>query len=830
MKLKQKKWVYLLFWGMRFFLSVMLVLGVPVSWAQQAAPPPNGTFSYPYARSPFGANRSPTPYLGAPVYNQNALPYYAYPVPPRNMPGMLPPTLPSVPGSQQASSPHQRSCQYGTPVAQPPLVQQPHSRLIPVEGLGPLEEIQKTSDELAALLSKGTIREKGLKQGQSERNLPEKEMSEGGSKATGAVSSSRFPPFSSIEASFNSSTLPGQQVSELRQFGYSVFSNPISTFAPVQDVPVGPDYMLGPGDDLLIHIWGSTQYQLIQSVDRNGEINLPNVGPLRVWGLTYKDAGELIGQQLSRYYRGIKTSITMGRLRSLNVYVVGEVCQPGSYTVSSLSTLTNALFAAGGPVKLGSLRNVTLKRNHHTVGTIDLYDFLLGGDKTRDFRLQSGDTIFVPPIGPVAAIKGEVKRPAIYEINETMHVSDLIEMSGGTTYQGYLKRVQVIRTKSNSREVIDLDLTVSETNGNSSDIALRDGDLVTILPTDPRIYNTVRLVGAVKYPGEYEYKPGMRLSQLIRENAVLPEAYLERIEIARVKENFAAEILDINLKQAWAGDEGQNILLKELDQITIRSEYRIPWVVILEGEVKRPGTYTIERGEKLSSVLKRAGGFTRKAFLKGVVFKRESVREAERKKLVEFVREQKKRFLAEASQLSKSALGTSLSAREAQIKQSVLTQRMELLELLGSEITLGRIIVHVDEPEKLVGTSSDLILQDGDRLRIPQKPATVIVMGSVRNPTAILYEEDENIEYYLNRAGGLSKEASGKEVYLLKVDGSAVAGFMELRDIDPGDVVVVPPTTKAKVEWFTLVRDLASILGSFGSVAVSLLGIAAIAR
>ncbi|MCH7914125.1 MAG: SLBB domain-containing protein [Deltaproteobacteria bacterium] len=590
---------------------------------------------------------------------------------------------------------------------------------------------------------------------------------------------------------------------------------------------MGPDYVLGPGDSLQINVWGSTQLAFTQSVDRNGEINLPNVGPVRVWGLTFDDAGKVIRRQLTRYFRGIKTNITMGRLRTIRVYVVGEVCQPGSYTLSSLSTLTNALFAAGGPVKLGTLRNISLKRNHHTVGTTDLYDFLLRGDKTRDFRLQSGDTIFVPPVGSIAAITGEVKRPAIYELKGTTRVSDLIELAGGTTPRSYLKRIQVIRTNPNvGREIIDLDLTASQMNGGSPDIALQNGDLVSIYPTDPRIYNTVRLLGAVKHPGEYEFKTDMRLSQLIQRSGVLPEAHIDRIEIARLNADLKTEILEVSLKGAWAGDESQDITLKPLDQITVRSEYRKAWTVKLEGEFKRPGTFTIKPGERLSAVLRRAGGFTEKAYPKGVIFTRRSVAEAEAKVLKDFVKDQEKNLLAETTQLTTTI--STLSRGEGETKQAVLGQRIELLHLLAAKVTLGRIVVKMDDPDKLEGSPNDLVLQDGDTIKVPQIPSTVMVMGSVRNPTAVLHQEDKDVQYYLNRAGGLTPEAASKEMYLLKGDGSAIAGFMSLRSIEPGDVIIVPPSTEAKVAWFSLMRDIAGILGEVGKVAIGMAGLATI--
>src|SRR6266849_5160279 len=303
----------------------------------------------------------------------------------------------------------------------------------------------------------------------------------------------------------------------LRQYGYSMFAANVSTFAPVDDIPVGPDYVLGPGDDVTINVWGAVDSTLGRTVDRNGRIVLPKVGDLRIWGLTFSQADRLIRDELGRYFRGFQTSVTMGRLRAVNVYVVGEVCQPGVYTLSSLSTVTNALFSAGGPTKLGSLREVRLIRGGHQVAKLDLYDFLQRGDRTRDYRLESGDTIFVPPVGDVVAVAGEVKRPAIYEIRSDTRLADVVTMAGGVTPTSYLKRVQVVRAlPSSERVTLDVDLTGYYLKGDEkSNPPVTGGDLVLIHRSDPRIYNTVKVEGAVKYPGVYELKPMMRISELL---------------------------------------------------------------------------------------------------------------------------------------------------------------------------------------------------------------------------------------------------------------------------------------------------------------------------
>ena len=344
----------------------------------------------------------------------------------------------------------------------------------------------------------------------------------------------------------------GAQIQFLRQFGYGIFGLPVSTFAPIDDVPIGSEYVLGPGDELRVIVCGGPwKIPIPKRLITTVRIYLPTVGPIRVWGLTFSQAEKLILSYLSQYYKGFQSSVTMGHLRTIKIYVMGEVNQPGSYNISALSSLTNALVAAGGPSTLGTLRNIQLKRNNQTIEEFDFYDFLLSGDKSKDCRLEAGDIIFVPPIGNVVGITGEVKRPAIYEFKETLRIKDLIAMAGGLTVQSYLNRVQIIRTKpSAEREAIDIDLSKAMgKDGISSNIELQNGDLVTILPSDPRIYNTVTVNGQVKHPGDYEFKPGMRISQLLPAQTILPSAYLDTVEIVRFKEDLSTQVIHVNLKR-----------------------------------------------------------------------------------------------------------------------------------------------------------------------------------------------------------------------------------------------------------------------------------------
>ena len=606
----------------------------------------------------------------------------------------------------------------------------------------------------------------------------------------------------------------------LRQYGYSMFAANVSTFAPVDDIPVGPDYVLGPGDDLTINVWGAVDSTLVRTVDRNGRIVLPKVGDLRIWGLTFSQADRLIRDELARFFRGFQTSVTMGRLRTVSVHVVGEVCQPGVYTLSSLATVTNALFSAGGPTKLGSLREVRLLRSNVQVARVDLYDFLQRGDRTRDYRLESGDTIFVPTVGDVVAVAGEVKRPAIYEVQTGTRLADVVTLAGGVTPTSYLKRVQIVRALPDAeRATLDVDLTGHYLKGDeASNPLINAGDLVLIHPADPRVYNIVKVDGAVRYPGAYELKPMMRIGQLLPADRLLPEAYTERVEVARRRPDLTMEVLSVDLKKAWSGDPSHDLLLKPLDEVTVRTELKSARTIILGGQVVRPGVYTIAEGEKLSSVLERAGGFTDRAFLKGAAFTRASLRRIEQEQLDAFLKTQEQRMLSSASTVIVGA-----EKEEVAAQQQALQARREALRLLASKVVVGRMVVHLDRPDRLKGSENDVVVVDGDTLNVPEPPDSVLVIGAVRNSTSVQHKEGAGVDYYINRVGGYSKEADKKEAHIVKADGSAISSFTNIRTVEPGDTVIVPPKEEEKIRTLPTVRDIAQTIGA------ALLGIAALA-
>ena len=309
-------------------------------------------------------------------------------------------------------------------------------------------------------------------------------------------------------------------------FGRSLFEDVPSTFAPVENIPVTPDYVIGPGDELYIRAWGTVDIDYRATVDRNGTISIPRVGVVNVSGIRYQDVTAYMRNAVSRVFRGFELTVSMGQLRSIQIFVVGQARRPGSYTVSSLSTLVNAVFAAGGPSNRGSMRSVQLKRGSKTVADLDLYELLLYGDKSKDVQLLPGDVIYFAATGPVAAVSGSVNTTAIFELKGDTTLAKLIEWSGGlsTTAQtrvATIERIDARRTRMVNQFSLD-------TAGLGQ--AIKDGDLVTVLPILPKFENAVTLRGNVAFPLRYPHKPGMRVRDLIpeREALIRPDYYLKK--------------------------------------------------------------------------------------------------------------------------------------------------------------------------------------------------------------------------------------------------------------------------------------------------------------
>jgi protein involved in polysaccharide export with SLBB domain len=625
-----------------------------------------------------------------------------------------------------------------------------------------------------------------------------------------------------------SGAAPSTVSTAIRQFGYDLFLQPPSTFAPVEKVPVGPDYVLGPGDEIKITIWGKVEGQWSVVVDRDGNITLPKAGIIGVTGLTFKELKELLYKEFSKYFTGFEMNVSMGALRTIRVYVVGNAERPGAYTVSSLSTLVNALFEAGGPSKTGTMRDIQVKRNGKTIINFDMYDFLLKGDKTKDVRLMPEDVIFIPPVGPLAAIAGSVNNPAIYEIKGEKRISELIEMAGGLSTVAFKGRVQIERIIDGRKQVV----FESEMDAiKDKDLAIQPGDVLKIFQVvqDKKV---VRLTGAVQREGEYGFSQGMTVKDLLLMAGGLKYyAYNKDAELTRVHvtdKGPTTEKIMINLEKALEGDPNSNISLKENDYLFVRTvpEWKLYQTATINGETMFPGTYTIKKGERLSSLIERAGGYTDRAYLRGVVFIRERVRELQQKSLEEMIMRLERELLAESS----VQVSTAVSPEEIQAKKVEIESKQKFIESLKKVKATGRMSVRIAHLRLLKGSEYDIELEEGDRLFIPSVNSVVNVVGSVMSQGSFIYSDKLDYKEYIEMTGGYSRYADTDNVYVLKVDGTAKKlsrGFLnwnpfksrwevsafgeEIKEIEPGDTIVVPEKLE-RIAWLREIKDITQIL------------------
>src|SRR6267378_4681372 len=423
-------------------------------------------------------------------------------------------------------------------------------------------------------------------------------------------------------------------------FGSNLFEAP-STFAPVENVPVTPDYIIGPGDELLIRAWGQIDVDYRAVVDRSGMINIPRVGSIPVAGVPYKDITAHVRTAVSRNFRNFELMVTMGQLRSIQIFLVGQARRPGAYTVSSLSTLVNAVFSAGGPSTRGSMRHIQLKRGASVVTELDLYDLIALGDKSKDAPLLPGDVIYFPPIGPLVALSGSVNNPAIFELKAATNIGQLIDLAGGLTTTAQTRKASIERI--DERQARSVDQFSLDYDGLHR--ALKDGDLVSVYSISPRFENAVTLRGKVAAPLRYPYKPGMRIRDLIPEpDALITADYYTRKNLSvlsgpvlqgrlaydvrrladeinwdyavieRLERNgLTTKLIPFNLgKVVLEDDDANNLALLPGDIVTVFSKSDIgapaarrPIVVSLEGEFNSAGVYQAKPKETLRQLIAR---------------------------------------------------------------------------------------------------------------------------------------------------------------------------------------------------------------------------------
>jgi protein involved in polysaccharide export with SLBB domain len=639
----------------------------------------------------------------------------------------------------------------------------------------------------------------------------------------------------SIEESFSSRFLLESSAGSMRQYGYDFFNIPTSQLPP-NDMPVGPDYVLGPDDVLVLHIWNMPEaatgaFKL--QIGRDGTAYLPQVGPIPLAGVTFGEATRIVDTHLRRLYKRFQMHLTIQHLRLIKVYVVGEINRPGPYDLSSLSTVMVALAAACGPAKSGSLRKVHLIRDSKPVALIDFYRFFQEGDRSQDMRLRSGDTIVVPPIGDVAAIAGPVRGPGIFEFKAPMRLGGLIRQAGGLNPSANRTRAQIFRMiPGREREILDLNVDLNaivQGKAGVQDPAIMNGDFVRLSAVNTVLDNTVGIGGMVRNPGPVAFRPGMRLGDLVTRDQILADAFLERAELVRTDPlTYRNRVISFSPRKLLAGDRGENIILQRLDKVVIQSQARGSEMVTLVGEVVRPGGYVKEPAERISSVLKRAGGFTEQAFPQGIILVRASAQAAQRTELAKFVSLQRQRLLSEAAALSSGAASVQVGG-QGQLgvtqEQLALESQLAALNELALRSANGRVIIHAETLAKLEGSTDDLVLEPGDVLTVPIRPQTVSVFGGVRNPAIFTFRPGLSAKDYLRMAGGFTKYAHEDEGYLVRANGATDLSLKS--NMSVGDTIIIPERIDPEVRTLPTLTALAAI---FASLATATLAIVLIDR
>lgn len=646
-------------------------------------------------------------------------------------------------------------------------------------------------------------------------------------------------------------------------YGQSLFDNVPSTFAPLDRVQVTPDYIIGPGDELIVRAWGQISVDYRQVVDRSGALYIPKVGSFNVAGLKFEELHDYLSTEIGRIFKSFQLSVSMGRLRSIQIFVVGQVKRPGTYTISSLSSLVDAVFASGGPANRGSLRRIQVKRAGQVVTTFDFYDLMVNGDKSKDVRLEPGDVIYVPPVGPLVALSGSVNTPAIFELKDRSTLGQVIAFAGGLTTTASDQNAVVERIDDHHiRQAEEFPLDAA---GLAREV--HDGDIVRFLRIPSKFENAVTLRGNVAVPGRYPWHAKMRVHDLIpnRQFLVTDEYWKHQNQLALyaragdfrtnptelkndVKrmsseinwkyasiqrmnpQDLTPRVLPFNLGKAIEGDPQDNLELQPNDVITIfsQNDLQVPIAdrtnfVHLEGELVEAGVYQAEPGETLRHLVERVGGFTPQAYLYGSEFTRESTRVDQQERLDEYVNN-----LGQSLQQTSAAsayLTDPTSAAQAQTQNQAdraLVERMRGLR------ATGRIVLELRPTASGAAALPELVLEDGDRFRVPFRPATVNVIGSVYNSNAFIFKAGKTVADYLRLAGGPNRGADKAREFVIRADGSTVSrqqhstllagrNFDALR-LMPGDSIVVPAKLDRGATLRAL-RDWATIFGQFGLAA-----------
>lgn len=698
-------------------------------------------------------------------------------------------------------------------------------------------------------------------------------------------------------------------------FGADLFNNSAISFQPNLRIATPQNYVIGPDDQIQIDISGDNEANYKLTVSPEGTIRVEYAGVIPVSGLTVEQATARIKARLAGAYPSIRSGrtsvmVSLGNIRSIRVTLVGEVIKPGTYTLSALSPVFNALYESGGPARNGSFREIELIRGNRVIAKIDAYDFLLKGYITGNVRLQDQDVIRIPVYKVRAEMTGQVKTPKIFEVLPGETLADLLRFSGGFTERAYSAAIKADRLTERERQVSDVPSSGFQT------FIPRNGDIFTVDSILNRYSNRVTLMGAVFRPGQFELQPGLTLRQLIvRADGIKEDAFLERATIVRLQPDNTPETISFNVSAVINGT-GADIPLRREDLVTIRSIFELrdqhtvtingevrqpgkygfsegmnikdliltaggltdaasataieisrqlrggpdafvlqtaqifnvavdrnlntqtPGFVLqpfdmvnvrhsagyseqrqitIQGEVLHPGNYTIaDKNERISNMIKRAGGLLPEAYAAGASLKRQkNLRNSSNQTLIDY------------------SIDDSLKKKNLErLKQSVSDTTSDSIDRAFQDQALAHNVIGIDLAHilKNPGGSEDLVLKEGDVVRVPEIQQTVKVSGEVLYPTAAVYKSNKDSRYYIGQAGGFTSKAKKGSIYVVYANGSVGSSkrfllFRRYPQIRPGSEIFVPNKPEKAGLSTTEIVALSTILASLGGIIIGVLNL-----
>ena len=761
------------------------------------------------------------------------------------------------------------------------------------EGIRQGKEQKQLASELAR---KGVTKEQAMRV----KQLYEQQNNVNASNATGTdVNESRLREEMKENTSDMLEDHPStQDLARSNQvFGRNIFNTRNLTFEPSVNIATPLNYRLGPGDEVIIDIWGASQNTIRQQISPDGTINIQKIGPVNLNGLTISEANDYLKKTLNKIYNGLNNTndptsdirLTLGSIRTIQINVMGEVVQPGTYSLSSFSTVFHALYRAGGVSDIGSLRNVQLVRNGKNIATIDVYQFIMKGHIQDDIRLQEGDVVIVPAYDVLVKIDGKVKRPMRFEMKKDENLSTLISYAGGFDADAYTRSLRVVRQNGQEYEVNtvkDLDYSVYK---------MRNGDVVTAEAILNRFTNKLEIRGAVYRPGIYQLNGKLNtVRELVNEaQGLTGDAFLNRAVLYRQREDLTTEVIPVDIKAIMDGTS-QNIILAKNDILYIPSIHDLEdrGDVVIHGEVAKPDSYPYADNMTLEDLIIQAGGLREAASVVRVdvsrrirnphstvdndtigrtytfslkegfvvdgtpgfvlqpydeVYVRRSPGYQAQQNVVvegEILFEGSYAMTSREERLSDLIRKAGGSTKNAYLRGAKLTRvategekkRMEdVLRLMSrqlGEAMMDSLDIHVEDHftvgidlEKAIanpGSASDLVLREGDVVFIPKNTNTVTINGAVMVPNTVSYIAGKNIDYYLNQAGGYSDNAKKSKKFIVYMNGQVtkVKGSGK-KQIEPGCEIIVPSKSKKRTNMGEIL-GYATSFSSLGMMIASL--------